>query len=191
MAYDPSSNQLLLFGGGTQACDVNLGDTWAWNGTAWNQLHPTSSPSARTQAAMATDPTANGILLFGGATSGCIAGALAGDSGFLSDTWLWNGSTWVQQSASGATPPARSAAGLSYDSALGQMLLFGGAGSTTNYNDTWLWNGSSWTEQSPAAAPEGRWGVNLAYDSAAGSAVLFGGDGNSGLVNDTWLYQLP
>ena len=83
MAFDPATGQLLLFGGfiGSPS-DVYLSDTWAWTGTDWSQLSPTTSPPARGDAAMAFDPRLGRLVLFGG-RSGSAVGAL------FNDTWVW------------------------------------------------------------------------------------------------------
>ena len=66
---------VLLFGG-RNATGAPLGDTWLWNGTNWSQLTPPQSPSARANAAMAYDPNAGDVLLFGG---GIYQGPTLGD----------------------------------------------------------------------------------------------------------------
>ena len=92
MAYDPASGQLILFGGG-QGAGSYMNDTWAWNGSTWTQVDDatdpactdtcTGSPSARTGAVMAFDPTLGKLVLFGGITG-------------TNDTWTWDGSGWTQ-----------------------------------------------------------------------------------------------
>lgn len=90
MAYDPTTHQLVLFGGmqltGSSLSPL-VADTWVWNGTTWTQLHPTASPPARGDASMALDPATNQLVLFGG----------NGTAGFLNDTWTRNGSNWTQR----------------------------------------------------------------------------------------------
>ena len=46
MTYDPSTGQLVLFGGDTGSIDSEtpLNDTWTWNGTNWTEQQPQSSP---------------------------------------------------------------------------------------------------------------------------------------------------
>ena len=44
MAFDPARGVIVLFGG--KAADgMLLGDTWEWNGSAWTEDKPSSSPS--------------------------------------------------------------------------------------------------------------------------------------------------
>ena len=135
MAFDSSSGLAVMFGGSSSAIASGapgyLGDTWTWNGDSWSALQApspsasaagangaaaTTVPTPRFAAAAAADPTAGGVVLFGG----------AGPEGVLSDTWVWNGRAWSQTPASG-NPDARAGAGCAYDSAAGQLLMFGGA----------------------------------------------------------------
>ena len=75
MAYDPAIGQVLLFGG--QSSSGNLGDSWAWNGTTWAQLAPTTSPSARDNGALAYDSATSQMVFFSGYTTT-----------YVNQTWL-------------------------------------------------------------------------------------------------------
>ncbi len=97
MAYDAVTGQLLLFGGGGNGQRIAglapplLDDTWDWNGTTWIQLHPATVPAARTQPGMAYDAATHDIVLFSG-------NEVNTDGPHnLDDTWIWNGSNWIQQ----------------------------------------------------------------------------------------------
>ena len=128
MAYDAATSQVVLFGG-LNASFSEMGDTWTWNGTNWTQQSPPLSPGARDGVGMAYDPALGQVLLFGGESS---------ESGpFLNDTWEWNGTSWTTVPP-GFDPAARDALnGITYDAALGQLILFGGVDSSTDYTDTW------------------------------------------------------
>ena len=178
MAYDPASQQLVLFGGENNAGGGALGDTWTWSGSTWSELDPSTSPSARFGATMAYDPASSQLLLFGGENSS--------DQSF-GDTWSWNGSTWVELDPS-TSPPARMDAAMTYDPALGEPVLFGGEGADFD-GDTWAWNGATWTELNPTGSTPGdRDGASLAYDTATNQLVLFGGFGADGNLDDTWTF---
>src|SRR5262249_39673365 len=97
-----------------------LNDTWEWDGTQWTQRTPASSPSARSDHAMAFDESRGRVVLFGGGF------------GILNDTWEWDGSTWLQRSPP-AAPPPRARQALAYDSTRAQALLFGGQSNGPNY----------------------------------------------------------
>jgi uncharacterized protein (TIGR03437 family) len=78
---------------------------------------------------------------------------------------------------------------MAYDSAHGQVVLFGGINGLHLLDDTWTWDGSNWTEQSPQASPSFRSDFAMAYDSTHGQVVLFGGLGHDGALNDTWVWD--
>jgi len=147
MAYDSGTHQMVLFGGaglvaGHTAC---LRDTWTWDGTIWTRLSPATRPQACSGTAMAYDQATGQLVLFGGARI-----LHSGRVQFLNQTWTWNGTTWTQQSPA-TSPPARDSASMTYDPAIGQVVLFGGATGNTNrtFGDTWTWNGTTWTQLSP------------------------------------------
>jgi hypothetical protein len=87
MAYDATTQTVVLFGGNNSA--GVLGDTWTWNGLTktWTQQNPAASPSARS-AGMAYDAATQTVVLFGGTGSGGVV---------LTDTWNWNGTTWTRR----------------------------------------------------------------------------------------------
>ena len=181
MAYDPATQQLLLFGGNDQS-DNSLNDTWTWNGTTWSQLSPATSPPGRSGASMAYDPITGQMLLFGG---------LDQSNNFLNDTWTWNGSTWSQLSLA-TSPSARYLASMAFDSSTGQMLLFGGTtglSGTLTLDDTWTWNGSTWIQLSPATSPGARYSASMAFNPSTSQMVLTGGTYNLFNYYDTWTWD--
>jgi uncharacterized protein (TIGR03437 family) len=94
---------------------------------------------------------------------------------------------WTQQSPQ-TSPLQRFGHVMAYDSAHGQVVLFGGqgySGGATNLNDTWVWDGTNWTQESPQNSPPIRNSPAMAYDSAHDQVVLFGGED----YDDTWLWD--
>ena len=184
ISSDPATNDVVMFGGLSGGLAV-LGDTWVWNGTTSTWSNPTNAgPTARHGAAMAYDPTTHDVVLFGGQGGG-VSGA------FLSDTWLWNGSTWAQPNPlPQVSPSARYGAAMAYDPATHDLVLFGGFDSTNGVlGDTWLWTGSTWTEVS-STGPQPRYVAGMATDTAAANVVLFGGfDSTNGVLGDTWVWN--
>jgi hypothetical protein len=187
MAYDPQTNETVLFGGENNGTVFD--DTWTWKGSTWTQQFPATSPPvqsitpAAVYDAMVYDAASGQLLLFDGSTS---------DG--TSSTWIWSGTNWIQQSPT-TNPPAVSGVSMAYDAASNDVVLFGGSGSsngTVTYTaETWLWSGSNWTEQSPADSPPGRELASMAYDSATQQVVLFGGNqgGPSYSSSDTWTWD--
>jgi hypothetical protein len=193
LAFDFASGTAVLFGGqgiggqgncGLQPCIGN--ETWTWDGSEWTQQTPAHSPSARSQAAMASDPSGQGVTLFGG----CPGFDDCGIGSVSSETWTWNGTDWVQGTPVNS-PSARSGASAAYDSVRQEIVLFGGedwAATEPVMGDTWTWNGSDWTLRSPAQNPAGRFDPALVYDDAHQQVVLYGGS-SSGPFGDTWTWD--
>src|SRR5262249_27759336 len=150
---------------------IRLSDTWEWTGNNWLQKTAASSPSARSDAAVAYDALRGRIVLFGGEASPSV---------YLGDTWEWDGVSWAQISPV-VSPSARACHAMAYDASGPHIIMFGGgvAGSLTVAidlrADTWGWDGSSWKLVTATYVPPVRSLHGLAYDSARGRVVLFGG----------------
>jgi uncharacterized protein (TIGR03437 family) len=186
MAYDTAHNQIVLFGGEGPAMPGSsfIGDTWVWNGAAWTQESPQTSPPARAGHSMAYDSVHGQVVLFGG--EGANGFGFQATAEALNDTWVWDGTNWTQESPK-TSPAPRNSFTMAFDAAHGQVLLFGGLdGNGTDLNDTWIWDGSNWTQVSPQTSPSARDEYALAYDSTHGQIVLFGGE--SPLQSDTWTW---
>lgn len=85
----------------------------------------------------------------------------------------------------GATVPSpRASAGVAYDAARGNVVLFGG-GAATWLGDTWTWDGRSWQQQKPSAAPSPRGAAAMAFDPSTGRVILFGGIGERDRSGET------
>ena len=181
MAYDPATQQVVLFGASVNYGGVapNANFTWvlSYNGGtySWAQVDDATdpgcitscvnSPPGRNVAQMAFDYATNQLVVFGGEED-------PGSADGQSDTWVWNGTTWTQvddnngvDAGCGATeptllqcpssPPGRVGFGMAYDPALAGLVLFGGMTDYGHpqYNDTWLWNGNVWTQVDDATDP--------------------------------------
>lgn len=144
----------------------------------WIQMSPATKPSPRNGHAMIYDSGHSQVVLFGGYAS----------TGYLSDTWVWNGTSWTQQSPA-ASPSAREFSAMVYDPMRSQVVLFGGSGTSGILNDTWVWNGTTWTQMHPANNPPARFLHAMAYDSVHGQTVLFGGHSSTTTLGDTWLWN--
>ncbi len=181
MAYDAAQHSIVLFGGLPLPSRMT-NDTWVWNGRAWSQLHPASSPPAL-QGSMVYDAASQQvILLLSQVQSGGIV---------ANEQWAWDGTTWHQLHPS--TLPEVIGASMVYDAARQQIVLFGGGvpnGHLVTYmNATWTWDGATWQQRQPAMAPQPRAGAAMAYDSARQQVVLYGGTGPTGAFTDTWVWD--
>jgi cysteine-rich repeat protein len=172
LAFDANRARVVLHAGNTAAGLED--DTWEWDGTAWTDVTPaTGNPAARTYHALAFD-TARGRLI-------SVAGFTTAPT---NQTLEWNGSAWSDRTP--VAPSARSSAAITYASAAGHVIMFGGNNTSVPFlNETWRWDGG-WTNVTPASGnPPGRFNHALAYDSARDRVVLFGGF-NGSRLGDTW-----
>jgi len=80
MAYDPTRQRVVLFGGlringpGVQS-DLNA--TWEWNGSTWTQRNPLTFPTPRSATANGFDTAGNRVIAGGGFSQ----------FGLFNDTW--------------------------------------------------------------------------------------------------------
>lgn len=185
MAYDPDTQDLVLFGGITGSGTLS-NETWTWDGQNWTEQTPMLSPSGRAEASMAFDANTNQLVLFGGDD-----GATPNET--VNDTWTWDGTTWTQSTGQITDLPSpRASASMAYDTASGQLVLFGGTDNAADtFDDTWTWNGVGWTEQNTSDAPQWPFATSMAYDPAISQLVLFGGDGGPGgaFTDQTWTWN--
>jgi hypothetical protein len=171
LAGDDAQKQVVLFGGG------GLGDTWTWDGTSWTKRFPAHSPSPRSYPAAAYDAGTGQFILFGGLDGGTR----------YTDTWTWDGTDWTQLHPAHSPPYA---VFMTYDAALGQLVLF-------TDSDHWTWDGTDWTEHAGGGVYFNPGG--FAYDGANGEVVAFGGrDDDDDYVEQTytwdgtdWTYRQP
>jgi hypothetical protein len=169
MAYDPASQQIVLFGGFNWTI-YNTADTWVFANGTWTQAStPSSAPGPRNNGAFAFDPALGGLLLWGGHTGWQ----------FYSDTWLWVNSTWTQLSTPN-TPAAGWGASLA-QYGTGCMVLYGGFVAGPNpavgqyFNTTWS-TGTGCT--SPAVNSTGTLSGNTTGNGTGGSSGVGNPTGN-------------
>ena len=176
MSTDPPHQNAVMFGGGGA---VLLGDTWTWDGTDWTEhllVHP-NAPSPRFGHSMAYSQDRNAVVLFGGQ----IAGAVRVD-----DTWLWDGFSWTDITATLQLPlpPARVRAAMA--AADGTVYIAGGS-SGIPFADSWRLDPDRWTQIAS---------INSARSSFPGSSygegvVVAGGNASGVLTAVTEEYDPP
>lgn len=109
-----------------------------------------------------------------------------------------------------SAPPRLSRAGAAFDTATGELVLFGTAYSAAAFGSsggppqpgtataqTWTWKKGVWRLQSPLASPPPRTSAGMVYDEARHRVVLFGGQdavapvAGQGLpaMQDTWTWD--
>ncbi len=150
-------------------------------------------PSEREYAAMAWDPAAGYVLLFGG--SNITNPESASGIPNLADTWAFSNGAWTQLFPS-ASPLATDFAGMAYDANMSAVILFGGQNERSDgpvpVNYTWEFAAGQWVNVTTPAAPSPRLSPALAEDPARGGVVLFGGSQNYPYTevseSDTWVF---
>ncbi|MBI5765400.1 MAG: hypothetical protein HZA51_17970 [Planctomycetes bacterium] len=128
---------------------------------------------------MAYDAGRGRMVIFGG----------SGTSGFLNDTWEWDGNAWTQVALIGPSPFPRSSSSLAFDPIRNRVVLFGGANPGVNppyFDDTWEWDGSVWTQIMPIGlGPTARYAQRMSFDVRTSRVIMFGGFDGS-FLGDTW-----
>lgn len=95
LAGDPPQHDVVGF--------TPLG-TWTWNGAAWKQEHPPTSPPQAVGGTLVYDGSSQRLLLFGGeliATNPSLPTAAP----VSDELWAWDGTTWSQLGGAKASPP--------------------------------------------------------------------------------------
>ncbi len=178
LAYDLSRQRVVLIGQILQFTTIPLLDpfvVWEWDGSTWQRLASTSIPTAYQSYAMTYDVGRRRTVLFGGQQEI--------GSGFLSETWEWDGNSWSQRSGP-SSPSGRRGHAMVRDAARDRAVLFGGNG----FGDTWEWDRERWTQRTPVTVPPGRQTHAMVYDGLRHRVVMFGGlSGNeTTFYGDTW-----
>ncbi len=151
--------------------DTKSALTWTWNGTAWKQLAPATSP-----------PKGDWAFAYDGATKQAILFGSNPDPA----TWAWDGTTW-KQLAPAHQPSARIRVALAYDPIHRDLVLFGGADpNIAPIGGTWLWDGSDWTAPPLAVEPLPRSHAGLAWNASRQRLTMFGGEGEQVPLGDLW-----
>jgi hypothetical protein len=180
LAYDPTDNETVLFGGCTPGGLDNLfcvpsNETEALQGGYWVPLNESPSPPPLYQAAMAYDPLDGYVVLFGG------EGSLYTPP---NETWTFSNGVWTNRTTSIAPPPDTNGGAITYDPALRAMFYYGG-----DCNATWSYAAGVWQKfnLSGQICPSGFSPV-MAYDPTDGYVLYFGGGGLGSPVG-TWKFD--
>ncbi len=148
-AYDPLTQQVLLFGG--RRAPVTSGpllhDTWAWNGAIWRELDEGSGgPPPGEGASMAWDNALNEMVLV--TAAGNVPG---GDQ-----TWVWSGTHWVLRVHGGVAPSAFDLP-MAFDpvthSLIAEGCCYAPQSQLGALDTTWRWDGERWDQLAGTAQP--------------------------------------
>ncbi len=198
--FDPTSGQMIIFGGQVTSSDTDLNDVWVGVATAtqddgFSQVVPTGTlPPGRYGHASTYDPNTNRMTVFGG--------ALGNPSPCANDLWILDGANgigkanWLSITASGTLPAARAYHAAVYDPTTDSMIVFGGSNCSTGYfNDVWVLSSANgeggtptWTHLSPSGTPPAaRESASSVYDSVNNIMTIYGGDAGGAGLGDTWV----
>mgnify|MGYP001343349963 CR=1 FL=1 len=137
LAYVPSIDRVVLFGGFQQGFATLFNDTWAYDykHNRWKNLNPANPPASRAYHYMALEPATNRIVMFGGTLHWSETGDEVGND----ETWIYSvaGNSWKQVFPEDA-PGLRAWHAMSRTS--GSVLMFGGGDTRSTWtNDTYLY----------------------------------------------------
>jgi putative cell wall-binding protein len=150
LGYDPSSKQVVMFGGSVAPCSATptgpptttpgaFADTWIWNGSVWSPQHPATSPPAAGGGCAAYDANTNQFIMYGGETPSAGMPTV-----YRSATWQWTGLAWMQLPTS-SSPPGGNCT-MTYDTTTSSIVMLVRSDPATDGStvQTWVWAGASW-----------------------------------------------
>lgn len=156
--------------------------------SSWSQLTPVGpSPSGRVAHTAIWDPVNGQMLIFGG------QGFVGASFDFLNQLWSYRPSTnqWSSVMSGGVQPPVRRDHVAAWDSANGQMLVFGGYDNSAHLDDLWSYSPTSndWSQLSPASPrPLPRAAHSAVWDPIGRQFLVYGGH-NGQFLSDLWAYR--
>jgi hypothetical protein len=186
MAYDPIDGMVLLFGGVDSAGNLPCG-TWGFKGSQWTEVISScgAEPISRAYGGMTYDAYDGYVLLCGGYNTTLAT--------YLSDTWGFSNGAWSSINTGSYPMQATEDFALTYDSADGYVVLFGGYTLTGSglSQSTWVYQAGSWGNVTGASYsnPVPLAGAMMTDDGTAGYSLLYGGVNYYGTYFDAWSYS--
>ena len=144
LAYDPSSQAMLLLNCVDQTDPGSVEQVWSWDGSAWSLLAD-SGPPATVVTGVAYDPERRTAVRYGG---------LPLDSNDCStETWEWSAAGWAGKDVD--PPTVCDHMFMVHEATRQRSLLFGGGDDAGNLiTETWAWDGETW-QQLASQGPSG------------------------------------
>ncbi|MEZ6235754.1 MAG: immunoglobulin domain-containing protein [Phycisphaerales bacterium] len=158
---------------------------WEWTGAAWSAL-PSPPIKPRERGFIVYDRARDRLVITGGRLEGptpSVNGPIA------SDTWEWDGQTWVQVYDN--SDPARMQHAMAFDPATGRMIAFGGQEEfqAPALGTTLAFENGRWHDLG-VPGPPARLAHAMVLDTARGQVVLHGGqDDDENDLLDTWTWN--
>jgi hypothetical protein len=198
--WDPTSAQMIIFGGLETFTNTDLNDVWVGKTSTtlsdnFSSMVPTgTAPQGRYGHVATYDSISNRMTVFGG--------GLGAPGPCANDVWILDGANgrsgtpnWIAVTPSGTAPVARIYSSGAYDPNSNSLIVFGGSDCSTGYfNDIWVLsnaNGetgsSAWTQLTPAGTPPpARQSGSVVYDSINNVLTVYGGDAGGSPFGDVW-----
>ena len=178
LEYDPVTNQVIMLG----LDDTVTTQMYSFDPASgsWTHVTPAALPPCVNEGAMTWDPADQVVLYTGGVCS---------TSSGADESYEWDGTTWNKVTVI-LTANRLFGAGLAYDAARKNGVMFGGTGVDSVVNaDTWIFSGSNWTTYNDSSRPDPRSLFAFTTDPVHQTIWMFGG--TDGLIahTDLWQYQ--
>ncbi|HEY8755359.1 MAG TPA: hypothetical protein VIN65_03280 [Candidatus Dormibacteraeota bacterium] len=158
-AYDPLTRVVMVYGGRLGPGDV-VNDTWAWEGTTWQELDAgTGNPPPGEGARMAWDAARSEMVL------------VSSQGNSTGTTWIWTGVRWERQPG-GDVPAGIFFAGMAVDPSTTTLLAASCCVQDQAMVSTWSWTGSEWHRIITGAQPA--FIAGLAVDPERGRIIMCG-----------------
>ncbi len=202
--WDPTSSQVIIFGGESTATAAGLNDVWLGTTStslndSFTQLLPTgTAPSGRYGHVATYDSASNRMMIFGGAAGSPLSCA--------NDVWILDGANgrnqrnptpdWIPITPSGTLPSPRAYSAGAYDPNTNTLIIFGGSDCSTGYfNDVWVLSNANggggtpvWTELATSGpAPAARESASAVYDPTNNILTVYAGDVAGSPFSDVWV----
>jgi hypothetical protein len=163
ITFDDARHQVVLLDGST----TMPRDTWTWNGSAWGQLFPPTSPLV--SDALTYDSHRQRVVSFGGYLSGFGPNTVCSNA-----TWEWDGTTWLERTPAVSPPTSCYGGNLAFDVTRQRVMLvrtvYVGA---QRDSELWEWDGTTWLQRMPTRSMGGS---ALTYDEERQKLTLWGDD---------------
>lgn len=175
MTYDPMLQEVLLWfdAGPFASSPARL---WTFAQGTWTEVIPTG-----------IEPSGPGALVYDSVLKADILYVPSDES-----TWNYSGGSWSNLTSSlTGSPTARLTPQMIYDTASGNVVLFGGVRTVSSQvqfaaNDTWLFNGQSWSNSTFGPSPGGRDEAAMVFDPQLNVTLITGGIWGNGTAGGGW-----